>query len=262
MALFTTLYSGSSGNCAVVLQEGRYLLIDMGKSCRTTLRALNSLGLAVSDCEGVLITHEHADHVSGLDTFLKHYSVPVFGCADTLDMLDSRGVLPPAIDAVAVDGKSEDIGPFHVTSFPTSHDVPCCGYRIRAAQGHTMALATDLGVLTPVVEEHLSGCGLVALEANYDLHMLMHGPYPYYLKTRIASKKGHLCNEECAATLAKLMAAGCKRFSLCHISQENNAPALALQSVQAALLQSGTAPAPDAVVQAARRHEVSPVFEF
>ena len=152
MALFTTLYSGSSGNCAVVLQEGRYLLIDMGKSCRTTLRALNSLGLAVSDCEGVLITHEHADHVSGLDTFLKHYSVPVFGCADTLDMLDSRGVLPPAIDAVAVDGRSEDIGPFHVTSFPTSHDVPCCGYRIRAAQGHTMALATDLGVLTPVVE--------------------------------------------------------------------------------------------------------------
>jgi len=103
---------------------------------------------------------------------------------------------------------------------------------------------------------------VVALEANYDLHMLMHGPYPYYLKTRIASKKGHLCNDECAATLAKLMAAGCTRFSLCHISQENNAPALALQSVQTALLQSGTAPAPDAVVQAARRHEVSPVFEF
>ena len=84
MALFTTLYSGSSGNCGLVLQDGRYLLIDMGKSCRTTLRALKSLGLAVSDCEGILITHEHADHVSGLDTFLKHYSVPVFAGADTL----------------------------------------------------------------------------------------------------------------------------------------------------------------------------------
>ena len=83
MALFTTLYSGSSGNCALILHEGKYLLIDMGKSCRTTLNALRSLGLAVSDCEGILITHEHSDHVSGLDTFFKHYSVPVYGCADT-----------------------------------------------------------------------------------------------------------------------------------------------------------------------------------
>ena len=106
MALFTTLYSGSSGNCALVVHQGRYLLIDMGKSCRTTLRALNSLGLAVSDCEGILITHEHADHVAGLETFLKHYSVPVFSSAATLDMLESRGTLPPAVDAVAIDGRA------------------------------------------------------------------------------------------------------------------------------------------------------------
>ena len=229
MALFTTLYSGSSGNCAVVLQEGRYLLIDMGKSCRTTLRALNSLGLAVSDCEGVLITHEHADHVSGLDTFLKHYSVPVFGCADTLDMLDSRGVLPPAIDAVAVDGRSEDIGPFHVTSFPTSHDVPCCGYRIRAAQGHTMALATDLGVLTPVVEEHLSGCGLVALEANYDAFSLHGGPYPYYLKVRISSDRGHLDNRACAAAILDLIQGRAAGKYLRHRHPKERHPAAARQ---------------------------------
>ena len=148
-------------------------------------------------------------------------------------------------------------------SFSTSHEsADCCGVRERTPQGKTLAIATDLGYVSDEVLANLYLADMVALEANYDLHMLMHGPYPYYLKTRIASKKGHLCNEECAATLAKLMAAGCKRFSLCHISQENNAPALALQSVQAALLQSGTAPAPDAVVQAARRHEVSPVFEF
>ena len=103
MALFTTLYSGSSGNCALILHEGKYLLIDMGKSCRTTLNALRSLGLAVSDCEGILITHEHSDHVSGLDTFFKHYSVPVYGCADTLDTLYSRGTIPPALDAIAMD---------------------------------------------------------------------------------------------------------------------------------------------------------------
>lgn len=85
----------------LILHEGKYLLIDMGKSCRTTLNALRSLGLAVSDCEGILITHEHSDHVSGLDTFFKHYSVPVYGCADTLDTLYSRGTIPPALDAIA-----------------------------------------------------------------------------------------------------------------------------------------------------------------
>lgn len=169
MALFTTLYSGSSGNCALILHEGKYLLIDMGKSCRTTLNALRSLGLAVSDCEGILITHEHSDHVSGLDTFFKHYSVPVYGCADTLDTLYSRGTIPPALDAIAMDGRTEDIGTFRVSSFPTSHDVPCCGYRVTTPDGHIMALATDLGVLTPVVQENLAGCSLVALEANYRL---------------------------------------------------------------------------------------------
>ena len=158
MALFTTLYSGSSGNCALILHEGKYLLIDMGKSCRTTLNALRSLGLAVSDCEGILITHEHSDHVSGLDTFFKHYSVPVYGCADTLDTLYSRGTIPPALDAIAMDGRTEDIGTFRVSSFPTSHDVPCCGYRVTTPDGHIMALATDLGVLTPVVQRLQPGC--------------------------------------------------------------------------------------------------------
>ena len=84
MAYFTTLYSGSSGNCALIRSEDKYLLIDMGKSCRTTLTALKSLGLAVSDCVGILVTHEHSDHVSGLDTFLKKHPVPLYGCADTL----------------------------------------------------------------------------------------------------------------------------------------------------------------------------------
>ena len=174
MAYFTTLYSGSSGNCGLVRCGDQYLLIDMGKSCRTTLTALKSLGLAVSDCAGILITHEHSDHVAGLDTFLKKYPTPLYGCADTLDTLQSRGTIPPTVDAIPVDGQTLEIGEFTVTSFPTSHDVPCCGYRIRATDGHVMALATDLGYLTPVVQDNLIGCDLVALEANYDAFSL-HG---------------------------------------------------------------------------------------
>ena len=111
MAYFTTLYSGSSGNCALIRSEDKYLLIDMGKSCRTTLTALKSLGLAVSDCVGILVTHEHSDHVSGLDTFLKKHPVPLYGCADTPDTLASRGTIPPAVEAIPVDGQTLGIPP-------------------------------------------------------------------------------------------------------------------------------------------------------
>ena len=262
MALFTTLYSGSSGNCALILHGGKYLLVDMGKSCRTTLNALRRLNLAVSDCQGVLITHEHSDHVSGLDTFLKHYTVPVFGCADTLDMLCSRGTIPPAVEAVAMDGRTEEIGGFSVSSFPTSHDVPCCGYRIHTPDDRTMALATDLGTLTPVVQQNLAGCDLVALEANYDAFSLHGGPYPYYLKVRIASDRGHLDNKACAAELLDLIQDGCKKFALCHLSQTNNYPELALTTVYSVLMAAGIEPGKDVLIQAQTRNDISPYIEF
>lgn len=262
MALFTTLYSGSSGNCALVLCEQKYLLIDMGKSCRTTLAALRKLNLAVSDCEGILITHEHSDHVAGLETFLKHYNVPVYGRADTLDMLASRGTLPPAAEAIAMDGRREELGGFSVTSFPTSHDVPCCGYRVRTPDGRQMALATDLGVLTPVVQQSLAGCDLVALEANYDAFSLHGGPYPYYLKVRIASDRGHLDNRACAAEILDLIQDGCKKFALCHLSQTNNSPELALTTVYNVLLAAGITPQRDVLIQAQTRNDVSPYIEF
>ncbi|MEE0801320.1 MAG: MBL fold metallo-hydrolase [Gemmiger sp.] len=262
MALFTTLYSGSSGNCALIRQGEKYLLVDMGKSCRTTLNALRRLNLAVSDCEGILITHEHSDHVSGLDTFLKHYTVPVYGCADTLDTLYSRGTIPPAVEAIAMDGRTEEIGGFTVTSFPTSHDVPCCGYRIRTPDERTMAIATDLGTLTPVVQQSLAGCDLVALEANYDAFSLHGGPYPYYLKVRIASDRGHLDNKACAAELLDLIQDGCKKFALCHLSQTNNSPELVMTTVYNVLLSAGIDLEKDLTIQAQLRNDISPYIEF
>ena len=257
MAYFTTLYSGSSGNCALIRSEDKYLLIDMGKSCRTTLTALKSLGLAVSDCVGILVTHEHSDHVSGLDTFLKKHPVPLYGCADTLDTLASRGTIPPAVEAIPVDGQTLEIGSFTVTSFPTSHDVPCVGYRIHTPDGKTMTIATDLGVLTPPVHEALAGCDLVALESNYDLHMLRSGPYPYYLKQRIASARGHLSNDECAAKILELLQEGCTRFALCHLSQENNTPDLALGTVFRTLAMAGCTPEKGTIIQAQKRSQIS-----
>lgn len=154
------------------------------------------------------------------------------------------------------------MGTFGVRAFPTSHDVPCVGYRIHTPDGKTMSIATDLGTLTPPVHEALTGCDLVALESNYDLHMLRSGPYPYYLRARIESTRGHLSNDECAAKLLELIQEGCKKFALCHLSQENNTPSLALQTVFNTLGAAGVVPDRDCIVQAQRRSEVSPALEF
>ena len=177
-------------------------------------------------------------------------------------MLCSRGTIPPAVEAVAMDGRTEEIGGFSVSSFPTSHDVPCCGYRVHTPDDRTMALATDLGTLTPVVQQNLAGCDLVALEANYDAFSLHGGPYPYYLKVRIASDRGHLDNKACAAELLDLIQDGCKKFALCHLSQTNNSPELALTTVYSVLLAAGIEPGKDVLIQAQTRNDISPYIEF
>lgn len=262
MAEFISLYSGSSGNCSVVSCGGHYLIIDMGKGVRTTMASLKALGLAVGDCDGILVTHEHSDHIKGLASFLKKYPLPVYGAADTLDFLDNSGIVPVSCDMHELEGRGEDVGAFGVRAFPTSHDVPCVGYRIHTPDGKTMTIATDLGTLTPPVHEALAGCDLVALESNYDVHMLHAGRYPYYLRARIESPRGHLSNDECSAKLLELIQGGCKRFALCHLSQENNTPMLALQTVFTTLGAAGVVPDKDCIVQTQRRNEISPTLEF
>ena len=159
-------------------------------------------------------------------------------------------------------GAEEEIAGFGVRAFPTSHDVPCVGYRITTPEGKVMSIATDLGVLTPAVHAALAGCDLVALESNYDPYMLRNGPYPYYLRARIESPRGHLSNDECSEKLLELVQEGCKKFALCHLSQENNTPALALQTVFTTLGAAGAVPDKDCIVQTQRRNEISPALEF
>ena len=265
MAEFISLYSGSSGNCSVVRSGGAYLLVDMGKGVRVTTGALREAGLDASDCRGILVTHEHSDHVKGLGTFLKRHPLPVYGAGPTLAALEAAGLLPAACPVCLLDpdrGEEADVAGFGVRAFPTSHDVPCVGYRITTPDGKTMAIATDLGTLTPAVHAALDGCGLVALESNYDPYMLHNGPYPYYLRARIEGPRGHLSNDECSEKLLELVQGGCEKFALCHLSQENNTPALALQTVFTTLGAGSVVPGKDCVVQAQRRSEISPALEF
>lgn len=263
MANYTALYSGSSGNCAYIEENGSYLLIDMGKSCRTTLAGLKTLGASPANLGGILITHEHSDHVAGLAVFLKQHNIPVYGSAATLDYLAEHDLVPPHAQLLAIDGRQEDVAGFGVEGFATSHDsVDCCGYRITTPSGKVAAVATDLGYVSDEVLANLLLADLVSLESNYDYAMLMAGPYPYYLKTRVASQRGHLCNDECAETLVRLMESGCKKFALCHLSKENNFPSLVYETVRATFYKHGLVPEPDCVVQALERYAVSPIITF
>ena len=145
---------------------------------------------------------------------------------------------------------------------PTSHDVPCVGYRIQTPDGKTMTIATDLGVLTRRCMRRLPAVTWSLWRATMICGCSAAGPYPYYLRAAHPVRPGHLSNDECAAKLLELIQQGCKKFALCHLSQENNTPALALQTVFATLGAADAVPEKDCIVQAQRRNEVSPALEF
>lgn len=257
MALFTTLYSGSSGNCALVRHGSKYLLVDMGKSCRTTLTALRKLGLAIADCEGILITHEHSDHIKGLRVFLKKYPLPLYASEPVLEYLRENVELPAGLPMYEADPEGFCVGQMMVRPFATSHDsVGSLGYRISLPDGQELGFATDLGCYTEAVEEGLRGCRTVMLESNYDDGMILVSDYPYYLKRRIQSRSGHLSNSDCAAALPALAQNGTRNFVLGHLSQNNNLGLLAQQASEQALLQAGLERG-DFTLQIANRSQLS-----
>lgn len=263
MASFTSLYSGSSGNAALVGCGDEYLCVDMGKNCKTTLAALHDAQVEPQRLQGILVTHEHRDHIAGLKVFLKKYAIPVYGSSATLNYLAEYDLVQPSTVLIPLEGKSDQIGSFEVASFATSHDaVDCHGYRITTADGRQLALATDLGWVSESVYNNLQNADLVVLEANYDAMRLKNGPYPYYLKNRIASARGHLCNTDCAAALARLLAEGCERFALCHLSNENNTPELARGAVHQAFEAQGAQIGQDGLLKTLSRHMVTAPIEF
>ncbi len=263
MAQFTTLYSGSSGNCAVVSEGKKALMIDIGKSTRKTLSGLEEINMGVNNLCGILITHEHTDHIMGLKIFLKYHNVPVFSTENTIKYLLKKKLAPHTANFVAINNSAHNISGFNVTCFNTSHDAAeSCGFRITTPKGRVIALATDLGYVTQSVYDNLIGADLVALEANYDKNMLINGNYPQYLKHRILSQKGHLCNEESAQTVLKLMQNGCKKFMLCHLSNENNSVHCVTQTLKNTLMQNNYIPHKECIIHIAKRNEVSSALQI
>ena len=238
-----TLASGSSGNALLLSSGGTHLLLDAGISCRRISTALRQLGLDLSDLAGVLITHTHTDHISGLQTLLKRWDGRLYTSGRTASGLAYRlaeagGRLCP-LDF----GTSFSLGSCSVTAFPTAHDAPgSCGFRIDSADG-SVGILTDTGHVTEEAADILPGVDLAVLEANHDVETLCSGPYPYYLKQRILGAEGHLCNEDAARFAVTLAESGASEIVLAHLSRENNTPAMARNAVETALSASGLEPA-------------------
>ena len=248
-----SLASGSSGNALLIDAGHTRLLLDAGISARRIGRSLADHGVALGSLDGVLLTHEHSDHITGVDTLGRRYGLTFYLTAGTARAFPlvkrlSHRLIPRAA--------TFSVGGATVTSVPVSHDATeTCGYVVEV-NGATIAVFTDLGCGEAHLHEPLRRADLIVLEANHDLDQLWNGHYPWFLKNRVASPTGHLCNLDCGQLLAESIADRRERTVwLAHLSQDNNHPMLALTTVSAQV--AGRALA----LRVLPRHVCGPVWE-
>ncbi len=238
---YCTLYSGSTGNAAYLETPHARILIDAGKCTRTLLSSLRAIGVEPDTLDAIFVTHEHSDHVAALEVLAKKHPIPVHILYKSA--LRYSAVPPEALCRCLQIHKEAPftvtVGDVTVSAFETPHDSRASvGYRF-AFPGESgmihVGYATDIGYLSPILREALIGCEAVVLESNHDVDMLMDGPYPYDLKLRIRSRRGHLSNRECAELAAELAGQGTTWFLLAHLSEQNNHPDLAYDETNSAL---------------------------
>lgn len=232
MLNFCSLYSGSSGNSLFVETENTKILVDAGVSSKKIESALANLNVDPSCIDGILITHEHTDHVQGLGTFAKKYDLPVFVNQKTLDAMPKQKekIKEENIRIIRIEEKFE-IGDLKIKPFAIPHDAANpSGFSI-FKDNKKISIATDIGHMTNGILKNLEDSIFVLLESNYDPEVLKFSHYPYLLKTRIASPTGHLSNEVAGKTISYLMKSGLQQALLGHLSKESNFPELAYKTV-------------------------------
>lgn len=234
-----SLYSGSSGNSIYVGSDNAHILVDVGVSAKKIIQALNTIDMKPEDIDGILITHEHSDHIAGLGVIMRKFGIPVYGTTKTLEAVAnyrSLGKVDMSLFHGIVPEQSFQIKDMWVKPISTWHDAadPVC-YTLMQ-DDKKVSIATDLGDYDEHVVDALSGADAMLIEANHDIRMLEVGPYPYSLKQRILSKKGHLSNERGGQLVRALLNDHIKGIYLGHLSKENNYPELAFEAVKDELL--------------------------
>lgn len=238
MLKFCTLFSGSSGNCLFVGDGETNILIDAGVSGKRIEKALNDIGENCNTVSGILVTHEHQDHINGVGILSRRFCIPVYANEKTWEAIDRDkllGKMPEENKRLINGAESVVIGTMRVKACKISHDAADPVAYTIISGGHKIGVATDMGFVSDDVRKHLQGCELALVEANHDVEMLKAGKYPYQLKRRILSDSGHLSNESAAELVHHLARQGTKRFILGHLSAENNYPRLAYEAVNSLL---------------------------
>lgn len=252
------LRSGSSGNSTLIRNKNVRLIVDCGINGKTFTNALAEVGESPLDIDGILITHEHSDHVSGLGVILRRYQLPFYVTAITLEkILPSLGKFDHNLINIIHPEDQFSIKDQIVRSFKVPHDAEeTLAYRFETDRGD-ITVCTDIGSIGPSILEKISSSRLVVLESNYDLQLLKSGPYPRYLKERISNGHGHLSNGECGDSLCHLVQAGTEQIALAHLSQENNHPSIAELTAVQTLADIDAVADRDYRLQVAKRSQVS-----
>lgn len=257
---FTLLGSGSSGNATLISSEDRHVLVDIGLSGRETARRLRELGLGPEKISAVVVSHEHGDHCRGVGPFAKDLDIPVF---ITDGALQESGIHLDLRKHQRIEsGVAFEVSGMLFTPFAVPHDsVDPIAFCVEK-DGVKLAVVLDLGYISNLVVERLKGCDAIILESNHDINMLKVGPYPWALKQRVMSRKGHLSNDTVAEYLATGFDGRARHMILAHLSKKNNLPELALLSAQNALEERSLVQCLQTKLEIARPDEISPSYSY
>ncbi|KGO01167.1 MBL fold metallo-hydrolase [Porphyromonas sp. COT-290 OH3588] len=262
---FMSLASGSSGNCYYLGHEEGGLLIDAGIAPRSISKALKAEGISLDDghIRGVLVTHDHADHIRSVGVLGTVYHIPIYASVPVHNRIASNRYIDEDLGASRRTielGQHFELAGFEVSSFLVPHDsAQNFGYCIRRGD-FSFALITDIGHITPEIKRFASEVKHLVIEANYDDEMLKRGPYPEFLKERVAGPLGHLCNAQTAEVLSEIFHPELENIWLCHLSKDNNHPDLCWKTVENRLFAEGIRVGKDVNLIALKRTTPSPMY--
>ncbi len=236
--VFCPIASGSNGNCIYFGTENTHLLIDAGLSGASAQKGMVEIGVSPESIDGIFVTHEHSDHIQGVGVLSRRYDVPIFATEKTwlrMDRHNMIGKIQPHNKRVIYAGEPCIVNDICLIAFDIPHDsAQPVGYTAYA-DGFKLSVATDIGHVTDEIRESIHDSDLILLESNHDIEMLQNGPYPKELKLRVAGSKGHLSNVSAGQLLSEVMTERLKYIYLGHLSEENNRPLIALDTVQTIL---------------------------
>lgn len=239
MSKVCQLFSGSSGNSIYIGGSRGGILVDIGVSAKRCGYALSRIGVPPESIKAVFVTHEHYDHVAGVRVFASRYKIPVFAAPAVLEEMRFAGIANNTVKSYEIN-KVLDFDGIIAETFENSHDsAACIGYKFTMPDGWKISVCTDTGYITDDAKITLAGTDLIFLESNHEIAMLENGPYPYHLKKRILSARGHLSNFAAGEFAKELIQGGTTRFVLSHLSRENNVPEIARQTAVNALSEIG-----------------------